>query len=109
MPETTPLGLDDAASALTIWFDEHTWLPFAESERADITSPGHWDKGVFIEMIYAYDRKTAGPDDDLSAHGREDVAHTWALVTVIDGDVHVREAPQSTPGAIPTTIIWGSR
>lgn len=101
----------DAARELTCWYDSTLWLPFVESDTADVTGPGHQDKRAFCAAVHQIDRahwhEIEGSQP--SEHDPAEVAHVWALVEERDGEVFVRLADEMTPGALPVTTIWGVR
>lgn len=91
--------------SLTVWMDDTHWFPFTESDRCDITGPGHQDPQAFVEQVRAYDEYLIG--DEAEAMDTQSVRHQWILINVEDECFET--ADSQTPGAIPVTTIWGVR
>ena len=107
----TVLTEPEVAQALTTWFTHTQWLPFTESERADISGPGHQDKFAFVAAVNAFDTDV-DPDPPVMGDITPDqVDHQWAIVTQnADEEVRIRIVEEgSEEGAVLVTTIWGVR
>lgn len=107
----TVLTNEEVAQTLTTWFTETQWLPFSESERADITGPGHQDKFAFVTAVNAFDTDMDPESPVMGDIAPDQVEHEWAIVTQnVDDDIRIRIVGEgSEEGAVPVTTIWGVR
>lgn len=104
-------GRSGVIGLMTTWWTGTTWLPFVESDRGDITGPGHQDKAAFAAQVTAYDEDCGGePLNESFKTTADDVDHRWVtLVVGEDGDWSATTVTKDTPFATPVTTVWGKR
>lgn len=94
---------------MTMWYDEEMWLPFIETENADIIGPGHQDKEAFAALVNFYDSYASG--DLLPGECNADnVAHSWAVVYDYENKgYYFVPCDKDDENAVAVTTIWGVR